>query len=357
MTDRSFRDLSDLLQVGDLLVFNNAKVIHARLPFAKPTGGLLELFCLEPTNLSVEQGLASRGEVVWNCLVGGAKKWKSGKIHLVGEKKGIQELSASLEMKQDEHFEIRFEWSPPELTWGEVVEEAGQIPLPPYIRREAEEDDQEDYQTVYAHVPGSVAAPTAGLHFSEAMMTRIKEKGVATAEVTLHVGAGTFKPVSSSSIGDHVMHGESVSVSKSTMEAIRDAKRVIAVGTTTTRSLESLYWVAQQQMDLTAPINIGQWTAYEGEATQSRQEAMDQLIADLDSRKLNSIQFVTDIMCTPAYSMRMIDGLLTNFHMPKSTLLLLIASMIGEDWKVLYSKALKENYRFLSYGDSSILIP
>lgn len=357
MTDRNFRDLSDLLQEGDLMVFNNAKVIHARLPFAKPTGGLLELFCLEPTTLSIEEGLASRGEVVWNCLVGGAKKWKSGKIHLVGEKKGIQELSASLEMKQEEHFEIRFEWSPPELTWGEVIEEVGEIPLPPYIRREAEEDDQEDYQTVYAHVPGSVAAPTAGLHFSESVMARIKEKGVTTAEVTLHVGAGTFKPVSSTSIGDHVMHGESVSVSKSTIEAIRDAKRIIAVGTTTTRSLESLYWVAQQQLDLATPLKVGQWTAYEVGGKQSRQEAMDQLIADINSRDLDSIQFVTDIMCTPAYTMKMIDGLLTNFHMPKSTLLLLIASMIGEDWKVLYSKALADKYRFLSYGDSSILIP
>ena len=355
--DKTFQDLPDFLEEGDLLVFNNAKVIHARLLFAKPTGGLLEIFCLEPTNQSVEQGLSSCGEVLWNCLVGGAKKWKEGKIDLVGDKKGIQQLSASMITKRPECFEIKFEWEPAEMTWGEVLEEAGKIPLPPYIQREVEEDDQKDYQTVYAEVPGSVAAPTAGLHFSERIMSRIKEKGLSTTEITLHVGAGTFKPVSTETIGDHVMHGESVSIPLEALEAMKRAKRIIAVGTTSTRSLESLYWIAQKGVEVAQDIIVGQWAPYEDGVSMSRKEALDHLTRKMREADLSSLQFVTDIMCTPLYRMKMIEGLITNFHMPKSTLLLLIASVIGEDWHKVYSTAMQNEYRFLSYGDSSILIP
>lgn len=350
----TFRSLPGLLDDGDLLVYNNAKVIHARLPFVKPTGGAVEIFCLEPSHVSVEEGLSARGKTRWNCLVGGAKKWKEGHVTWNGLNEGIQDLSALMISRGDNHFEIEFTWSPDHLSWGEILESAGNIPLPPYIQRAAVAQDEENYQTVYARQPGSVAAPTAGLHFSDSVLEELGNRKIKSTEVTLHVGAGTFKPVSADTIGEHHMHGESVFVSIKALKDLRDAKRIVAVGTTSTRTLESLYWLATDEQQR---AGVAQWQPYEQEKTMSREEALQGLITEVEESGEAGMSFVTDIIIVPGYRMRMVDVLITNFHMPKSTLLLLIAALIGDDWKKVYDEAMKEDYRFLSFGDSSILIP
>jgi len=361
VSDHQFCDLADLLRSGDSLFLNNTRVIPARLLMAKPTGGIIELFCLEPHSSDYVRALEARTGSSWVCMVGGAKKWKSGL--LTTEVFGTRTtLSAErLDTLGDGRFTIRFAWDDPNLSFGEVLERAGRIPIPPYFNREPEEDDRERYQTVFAQWSGSVAAPTAGLHFTPALLDRLRERGISLSHLTLHVGAGTFRPVTSKNLGGHPMHGEWFEVSRETIErlSVPAEGRRIAVGTTSMRTLESLYWLgsAIDDTSIQGELRVGQWDYLGNTTTLLPEEAIGRLLKWMVNKELDTLRVNTSLMIAPGYVFRICNGLITNFHLPKSTLLVLVAALIGEDWKKVYSHALDRNYRFLSYGDSSLLLP
>ncbi len=360
--DRTFSDLPNLLDENHCLVFNNTRVINARIWFRKSTGKIIEIFCLEPKNLDMAEALAQKCEATWICLIGGAKAWKESELK---QSVVIDEVLTNLEVRKGERvsdgFEVHFSWDNDGASFGEVLEMAGKVPLPPYIKREAEEDDYERYQTVFSRIEGSVAAPTAGLHFDDGILSHLKARNVQNEQLTLHVGAGTFKPVVSEEIGEHAMHKEAFEITKAFIEKlINNPKlKIIAVGTTSLRTLESMYWMGVKLLiNKDNPFVLEQWEVYEMEELRvSRKDALLALYNFLDGSNSNLLLGSTGLMIAPGYRFKIITGLVTNFHLPKSTLLLLVSALVGDAWKNIYDHALKSEYRFLSYGDSSLLLP
>lgn len=361
LSEDRYSNLDQYIPEGALMLFNNTKVIPARLLMAKPTGGVVEIFCLEPLGeLSVE--MAKHGESEWKCLVGGAKKWKEGLVSATWgtEPDQVHLLSAEILERGSSHFNIKFRWQPAEHTFAEVLSSIGQIPLPPYLDREAEELDRERYQTIYADLEGSVAAPTAGLHFTQAVFNQLENKNIDLDYITLHVGAGTFKPVSAPTIGHHDMHAEYFDVTRELLQKLIAAHQVqrpvVAVGTTTLRTLESLYLMGcklinHPNLDREA-LEIRQWDAYELEREGIPVEkALRALLTWVDAGQFERLVAKTQLLIAPGYPVKMISGLCTNFHQPGSTLLLLVAALVGTEWKTMYQYALDHGFRFLSYGD------
>lgn len=357
-----FRHVNKYLNTNSLLVFNNTKVIQARLPFIKDTGAKIEIFCLEPVNPSdYAQAFSSKNTCTWKCLVGNSKKWKEGKLSSEFNLGSESYKIFAERIDKGETSIIEFSWNTNDLSFGEILELMGIIPIPPYLNRESEKSDLERYQTVYSHYKGSVAAPTAGLHFTDKLIEYIQTEGIDITEVTLHVGAGTFKPVSSEKISDHEMHSEFFRVSKSTIEQLlHNFERIVAVGTTSVRTIESLFLIGKQITSGLIPENgkfkVNQWDAYEKTSLKAK-DSLKIILDYLNKTGQEYIDAETQIMIVPGYTFKYVNQLITNFHQPKSTLLLLISAFIGENWKKVYNYALEHNYRFLSYGDSSILIP
>ena len=357
-----FKYVGDFLPQDTLLVFNETKVIRARLQFHKATGSRIEIFCLEPEK-DYQVAFSATSPVRWKCLIGNSKRWKEGLLSMeltVGGKPVV--LSAERISQNDQYAEIEFSWTPENLSFASVLEAAGEIPLPPYLHRDAEPDDRDRYQTVFARYDGSVAAPTAGLHFTQPLIAALREQGFTFDEVTLHVGAGTFKPVSTDTIGEHAMHSETIIVRKSLIQNLINqiGKPVIPVGTTSTRTLESLYWIGmmlKEQGLALRPLHVEQWFPYEDHAPLSATEALQNIVDYLEKHGLTRLEASTALMIAPSYKMRIITGLITNFHQPKSTLLLLVSALIGERWKDCYRFALDNGFRFLSYGDSCLFLP
>ena len=352
--DRKFSELPELLPHNTQLVLNNTQVINARIIMFRESGARVELFLLAPLKpKSMEEAMISESECIWTALVGGGKRWKEGES-LSLDADGLK-LSAKRLVHHGTHSEVAFSWDEVQGNFGELLEKLGRVPLPPYMNREVEEADPERYQTTYAEIQGSVAAPTAGLHYTKEILEEMRSKGISLEKVTLHVGAGTFKPVSSESFKDHDMHSEHISVQRSTIEALAAHKGLrVAVGTTSLRTLESLYWLAVAKYHGRLQNKVEQWDPYELEDVfSSYSEALNYLLEQAgDASVLNA---ATALMIVPSYSVKSIDGITTNFHLPKSTLLLLVSAMIGEDWLRVYEHATANRYRFLSYGDTSLL--
>ncbi len=357
-----FQNIAQHLPPNSLLVFNNTKVIAARLFFRKETGAQIEIFCLEPNNPSdFGQAFATHGHCQWNCWVGNLKKWKSGAICLDIEINGKKvSIQAKLIEKRETYNVVSFQW-PNNYSFGEILDHAGKIPIPPYLNRESEDSDKKTYQTIFGKVDGSVAAPTAGLHFTENVLTSIDNKNIVREEVTLHVGAGTFKPVSSNSVQEHTMHSEFFTVSKTSLESLKmNLGNIIAVGTTTVRTLESLYVIGKQIVNGTKPNNhhfaVTQWEPYANTQPMHVEDSLDAILNYLTVNKLEQLSATTSIMIVPGYEHKLVKHLVTNFHQPRSTLLLLLASFVGNDWKKMYDFALGHDFRFLSYGDSCLIL-
>jgi S-adenosylmethionine:tRNA ribosyltransferase-isomerase len=362
VTQDSFSNIDYHLPSDSLLVFNNTRVIRARLLFKKETGASIEIFCLEPLlPADYEQSFSSVNPVEWKCIIGNLKKWKRGIITLSFNIKGKEYvLSAEKVKPEGEAWRIMFSWNPEGLSFSEVTEAAGHIPLPPYVKREDDGEDNIRYQTIYSTIKGSVAAPTAGLHFTDNVLASINNKSIRCVELTMHIGAGTFKPVKTSDISNHEMHCEHFFISRELIEHLllfRD--KIIAVGTTSVRTLESLYWFGAKLIKSSEDNNspeIGQWEPYEKESNITLKESLEALISYMDKRSINILHGSTKIMIIPGYKFRVIKGMITNFHQPGSTLLLLISAWVGDDWKSIYGYALENGFRFLSFGDSSLLI-
>ena len=359
-----FKHIGQYIPENSLLIFNNTKVIEARILFQKPTGGVIEIFCLEPDNQypDIASAFIQQAQVRWVCLIGGASKWKRGQQLEKKIKTPTHEidLHAFYIEKEKDSFIIEFRWTPSTMSFAEILHYAGKVPLPPYLKREAEQSDIERYQTIYAQHDGSVAAPTAGLHFTEAIFKKLKEKNISTDFVTLHVGAGTFKPVKNETVREHTMHAEFIDVSKTTIESLLNQENnVIAIGTTTLRTLETLYWLGVKTMTGTgneSGLQLEQWEAYE--LTPKNIPAGDALRSLLNwmmKNKMDRLFTKTQLIIVPGYEIRIPNALITNFHQPQSTLLLLVAAVIGTDWTKVYDYALQQSFRFLSYGDGSLL--
>ena len=359
ISEQIFSSLPDLLPANTLLVFNNTKVIRARLHFYKSTGAHIEIFCLEPYNaLTTELSFQQTHEVEWHCLVGNQKKWKEGTIANNIE---IDELAITVEAtivkKLTDGVVVKFTWNG-SVSFADVMEAMGQTPIPPYLERDAEEIDTERYQTVYSKHKGSVAAPTAGLHFSSDVLLKLKEKGIQTIELTLHVGAGTFKPVKSETIDGHEMHTEHFSVPIETLKIIlKHSGPIVAIGTTTVRTLESLYLCGVKKSKGLLFQHISQWDGFQFVSDMSYTSSLETIVNHLEKENLQTFEASTAIIIVPGFKFKVIKGLVTNFHQPKSTLILLISALIGEKWKAVYQFANENNFRFLSYGDSSLLLP
>ena len=416
--ERHFCDLPELLPEGSLLVMNNTRVIQARLFFYKETGARVEILVLEPAiPAEYQENFAQRGRTSWYCMVGGLKKWKQGnlkaQVNINGEEITVEaskrptpcpslvergvvtekgEVSTPLSTREGQGVGllVTFSW-PDRYTWSEILEAMGELPIPPYLNRKTEESDKRTYQTVYSKIEGSVAAPTAGLHFTERVLQEIDRRGIEREEVTLHVGAGTFRPVKSEDIGHHDMHTEHIAVRRETIEKlIAHGGHAIAVGTTSVRTLESLYWMGRKTLPQPLPscregshnlqsngeecniLHVSQWEPYEaelstplptregsggGSAEGGSVEALKALLAYMDANDMDVLHASTQIIIAPGYQYRIVDRMITNFHQPQSTLLLLVSAFIGDEWRRVYDYALKHDFRFLSYGDSSILIP
>jgi len=362
ISDRCFSHIDEYLPENALLLLNDTRVIHARLLFHKTTGAPIEIFCLEPETpvMDIQLAMEQKESCIWKCLVGNAKKWKAGVLSfemIFG--KTICKISAEIMDRQGEIFSIRFAWNDPRLSFAEIIETAGKIPLPPYIHRDVEEEDMDRYQTVFAEHDGSVAAPTAGLHFTENVFRQLKAKNIKTAQLTLHVGAGTFKPVSSSNINKHVMHAEQVVINKKLIDHLREANHdIIAVGTTSVRTIESLYWLGVKYLTTgNMPDAVNQWDAYETDLkTFDKADVLNALKGYLEKNKIQQFGFRTSLIIVPGYTFRIVNGIITNFHQPKSTLLLLISAFLGNKWKEVYQHALLTDYRFLSYGDACLFL-
>ena len=358
-----FRNIVDWLPSDSLLVFNNTRVIRARLLFKKETGAIIEILCLEPfTPANYALSFGSMEPVEWKSVVGNLKKWKGGILKAPFKYSGNEySLYAERLQSEGEVCRIRFSWDCLGISFGEVIETTGHIPLPPYINREDKAEDVERYQTVYSRISGSIAAPTAGLHFTGEVFENLKEKGIEYVELTLHVGAGTFQPVKTKFISGHEMHCEHFFINAKTIDLlIENQGKIIPVGTTSVRTLESLYWIGVKLIQTpgeTHPyLSLGQWEAYEMETTISVRESLEALLNYLNDLKLSSLQASTSIIIVPGYEFRLTCGMITNFHQPRSTLLLLISAWTGNFWKEIYNFALENSFRFLSYGDSSLLL-
>jgi S-adenosylmethionine:tRNA ribosyltransferase-isomerase len=360
ISEAAFSRLPELLPKGTLLVFNNTKVIRARIMFRRSTGAAIEIFCLEPCSpSSYAQSLAAKRECSWICTVGNLKRWKEEDLHLPFTHNGsTYTLSAGKLSVKNGEVVVRFSWSAAELTFAEALEAVGVLPIPPYLHRPTENTDYERYQTVYSKHEGSVAAPTAGLHFTPSLLNDLKSKGIDTAEVTLHVGAGTFKPVKASVIQEHEMHAEHFEVSLETLMKLRQSYgKVVAVGTTSVRCLESLFWIGLNLKETNVQqFNVGQWAPYENKSNFDISNVVDRIISYLEINKLTHISASTQILIAPPYHFRAVRGMVTNFHQPQSTLLLLVAAMTGGCWRDIYRYALEHDFRFLSYGDSSLIL-
>lgn len=343
-----FGDIVNQLPQEATLVFNDTKVIPARIIVHKETGARIEIFLLEPLAPSKvhEEVMHSRGKCTWKCMIGNAKKWKPETTL----KHDMVPFSATRTGSD----EVTFSWEG--MNFSELLEEVGKIPLPPYIHREVEQEDKDRYQTVYSKMNGAVAAPTAGLHFTEYIMGRLQGKGIQTEYVTLHVSAGTFQPIKVDDIEEHPMHNEQIWIKRATIETLLAGKKIIAVGTTSMRTLESLYWFGVRLQHGHNDFHIKKGDPYNLEALHKR-EALENVLRYMDKQQLQQLGGETEIFLYPGYTFRICDGLVTNYHMPGSTLILLVAAFIGEDWRKVYKEALENGYRFLSYGDSSLLLP
>ena len=371
-----YKNFADHLPANSLLIFNNTKVIKARILFQKPTGGTIEIFCLEPCEANNEySSVMSKKEMAnWKCMIGGASKWKGSHQSLVLSRESAVPasdsrlktidltLKARLIEKLSDAYVVEFSWEPADLSFAEVIAVAGDIPLPPYIKRSTDDNDSERYQTIYARDEGSVAAPTAGLHFTKEIFDSLSRKNIQNAFVTLHVGAGTFKPVKAATMQEHEMHAEWIEVTNDLItQLLADIdKPIIAVGTTSLRTLESLYWMGVKTMlDPTIKqVQLGQWEIYEAPLANSNITAKESLLALLAWMKrndLNKLFTQTQLLIAPGYSFKIINALVTNFHQPQSTLLLLVAAAVGDDWRKIYDHAMQHEFRFLSYGDGSLL--
>ena len=366
-----FYNLDKYLSENSLIIFNNTKVVEARLLFKKESGTIIEIFCLEPANeyADITTAMLQTKKVLWKCLIGNAKKWKDELLtkEIVYAEKEIV-LTAKKVSKQPDDFIIEFFWNDDSLSFAEVLHLAGVIPLPPYLHRDAEKEDEIRYQTIYAKSDGSVAAPTAGLHFTNNVFEKLSNKKIEKDFVTLHVGAGTFKPVKTETIEQHEMHAEFFEVSIELIEKLATSnKKIIAVGTTTLRTLESLYWMGSKIQNLKSEnrkqisleeITVQQWDAYElNDEDISVQQSLNALLNWMKENDQTKLIAKTQILIAPPYKLKVVDALITNFHQPKSTLLLLVAAIVGNKWKSIYDYALQNNFQFLSYGDACLLMP
>ncbi len=366
IVDAYYDQLPGYVSADTVLYFNNSKVVEARLLFRTEGGQRVEVFCLEPDATlyqDVTMAMQTHSEVQWICMVGGAKKWKE---HIVLEKlfsgvKGTVRLQARLLARRQDSFLIHFSWDEPSWCFAEMLHHMGVIPLPPYIKRESESQDSIRYQTVYAQQEGSVAAPTAGLHFTDALLQQLANKGIEKHFLTLHVGAGTFKPVKSAQLKEHTMHAEYMDVSLEMVDSVKNAssKKIIPVGTTAFRTLESLYWmgvkVIQHPNAALCDLEISQWEAYAMTATPSRSVAFEALSRWMQKNQMSRLFAKTSLLVAPGYDIKVCDAIITNFHQPGSTLILLVACFVGDEWRAIYQHALDNDYRFLSFGDGSLL--
>ena len=358
-----FRHLSRHIPSDHLMVYNNARVVYARLLFYKSTGAEIEIFCLEPHHpADYNQAFQQEEQVEWKCLVGNLKKWKDQDLEQRLDIKGKPlNLNAKKVSRQDQHVVVRFNWDNPDLTFGDILDHMGKVPIPPYLKRDSEPVDKTRYQTVYSKVRGSVAAPTAGLHFSDQVFRDLQDKGISSSEITLHVGAGTFRPVKAETIDQHAMHLEHFEVSRECLEQlIRHYPNILAVGTTSLRTLESLYWIGlklSENPSFRGEILLDQWEYLDMPNDIAVPRALGFIKEYMDQANLKALQASTRMMIAPGYSFKLTRGLITNFHQPRSTLLMLVAAFVGSDWKTIYQYALDHEFRFLSYGDGSLLFP
>ncbi len=362
ISEQHFADIGDVLPPEELLVFNNTKVIRARIIMHKPSGARIEVFCLEPHDpADYERAFAVEGSCEWSCIVGNSKKWKEGYVEINFDHNGHAEQLRAWRVKEGGREQIvRFEWTA-KMTFGQLLEHLGKIPIPPYLNRDTQEIDYTRYQTVYSKFEGSVAAPTAGLHFTPELIARMQHNGFGFEEVTLHVGAGTFLPVKDDDAAQHPMHTEHFEIRRQTIAALL-AKwgHITAVGTTSVRTLESLpalAWRIKQNGSPDAARVVGQWELYDIPADFTGHDALETLLHYLESNRIERLKTATQIMITPlGFEFRIVHNIITNFHQPKSTLLLLVSAFVGEDWHRIYDYALSNDFRFLSYGDSSVLM-
>lgn len=355
-----FARIDSVLPAGTLLVFNNTKVIRARVIMHKQSGARIEIFCLEPHDpADYERAFSVKGECVWQCIIGNAKKWKGGALTIGFDHDGTRREVSATRVADDEKQLVRFAWDA-DLTFGQLLEHLGRIPIPPYLNRESQEIDNTRYQTVYSKFDGSVAAPTAGLHFSNDLIERMRGEGFGFGTVTLHVGAGTFLPVKSENVTDHTMHSEHFEITADLLRSLLDKKgKVFAVGTTSVRTLESLTalaWRIRQNGDPDAELSVGQWELYNIPEEMDIERTVSTILDYMAAQGQTKLKASTQIMIMPGYVFRVVDGIITNFHQPKSTLLLLVSAFIGDDWHRVYDHALANGFRFLSYGDSSVLM-
>lgn len=358
--DRIFSHLPELLDKNTLVILNDTKVVYARLFFQKSSGATIEIFCLEPIEPNdMQLAFSETRQCRWKCLIGNNKKWKDGVLKKACHYDGKEiTLSATRIEQCDNAWIVLFEWNE-EVSFAEVLQNMGIVPLPPYLKREAEEGDKTDYQTIYADHDGSVAAPTAGLHFSDKTFLDLKERQIKCDFVTLHVGAGTFKPVTSETIGEHVMHTERICISKAVIEDLLNhcEKKIVCIGTTSVRTIESLYWHGVKLGNGEGKyqdIDIKQWEPYAKQTNISTKDALQAILTNLTKNNMDYLYGQTQIIIAPSYKYRITTGMVTNFHQPKSTLLLLVSAMIGNKWKVVYDFALNHSYRFLSFGDACL---
>ena len=362
LSQNIFANIDQLLPENSLLIFNDTKVIQARLQFFKESGAKIEVFCLEPYRpvTEIQMAFQQKSPVVWKCFIGNLKRWKNGKIKktIRIDQHEIGFFAEKVGMDKEAHL-VQFSWTPSTYTFSQLLESTGLVPLPPYLNREAEKEDKERYQTIYARHDGSVAAPTAGLHFTEEVFRKLKRKNIIADEVILHVGAGTFKPVSATTISNHEMHTEKIIVRKSTIEMLlkNQGNKIVLVGTTTTRTIESLYWFGVKLLVGEFPVfKIQQWDPYQKkyQTEKSLSLVYEAILAFMTENKLEELRGETQLMIAPGYDFKIVDILITNFHQPKSTLLLLVSAFIGESWYAAYQYALDNDFRFLSYGDSCL---
>ena len=366
LSENHFRNIGNYLPPKSVLIFNETKVVRARLQFVKESGAAIEIFCLEPItgNGDYQLAFSASSPVEWHCLVGNSRRWKDGTLSMPLNIKGKDVvLKAERIEKTDAYSVVRFLWEPTVISFAEVLETAGEIPLPPYLHREAEPSDRDRYQTVFAKYEGSVAAPTASLHLTKPLIAKLKEQGHTIEEVTLHVGAGTFRPVATDTIGEHEMHSESIIVKRQTIEHLHDniGRTIIPVGTTSMRTIESVYWIGVMLLEQgfeERNLHVNQWFPYQDRATlPSAKESLEAIIKYLETHHLDALHATTALMIAPSCPIMITKALITNFHQPKSTLLLLVSALIGEKWKEAYQFALDHDFRFLSYGDSCLFIP
>lgn len=362
ITTKTFDDIVTLIPENSLMILNNTRVIHARLFFRKPTGAIVEVFCLSPNSpIDYQLNFQQTETVVWNCMIGNSKRWKDGGLSLeirIGDDDVVLTANKVSRLKGDT--QVKFSWNNNKYTFSDLLEGAGKLPIPPYLNRDSETIDDEGYQTVYSSIEGSVAAPTAGLHFTPEVLSLLNSNNIKTNYATLHVGSGTFKPVKSEFMEGHEMHSEFISISRSVVEEIiYNIDNIVVVGTTSMRTIESLYYIGKQIL-LNPDIHytrfhVSQWEPYDEVDSINPKLALEAIVNYLDKYNESSLYAETEIIIVPGYEFHYAKGIVTNFHQPESTLLLLIAAFIGSDWREVYNYAMKNDYKFLSYGDSSIL--